>query len=263
MAHDSEPHYKVYTIPDNFIDEGRITAGMLSIRTRYLVEAVIYGLIFAVLSFFIPIHDINTRITVTIVVAGPAFGLGMSGINGEPVSVALKHIYTWWTTRQIMLYDDTHRVLINSPVDKMMNESAKGNTLAKQLEERRKKRMSERENREFILGKNFEFAADRDNTREYSTLEELIKSEIAKRQAALDSEEEDLIEITPDDIEDDFDAPIIEDDDSEDDTLSISSDDVGKEAEEALKGISDLNVDDLVSLQTSDSDDLLFPEEGE
>ncbi len=59
--------YRVYSIPDNFIDEGRINAGMLSVRTRYLAEAIICGLVLAKFSFFIPVGGLNDRFTVTMI----------------------------------------------------------------------------------------------------------------------------------------------------------------------------------------------------
>lgn len=262
MAQGNEPRYKIYTIPDNFIDEGRITAGMVSVRTRFLVEAIIYGLVFAVISLLIPVNTVNTRLTVTIVIAGPAVGLGLTGINGEPVSITVKHVCTWWTNRQIMLYDDTPRVLISSPVDNMLSESSKSNALMKQLEERRKKKLDERESREFILGQNFEFAADRDYTREYSTLEELIQSQIEERKAAIAAAEaeEDIIEILPTDVEENFTGPILPDEkEKENNTLSISTDASEEEQEDALAAISYMDTP-LISISTDDSDEITFDE---
>lgn len=253
MARDSEfRQNKIYYIPDNFIDEGRFNAGMISVRTRYLAEAIIYGLVFVLLSLFIPVKSFNNRLTVSIIIAGPAFGVGLSGINGEPVSTTISHVWNWYKQRQIMLYDTTPLVLTESPIDKMMSMNNKSSALALRLEDRKRRRVEEREHRLFVLGENFEFAKDRDYTRKYITLEDLIKREIDNRMREEQKARESLSEI---ELEDDFEGPLFDDDNMDSGTITISGD--NPEDSDALAAI---NYDDTptIFLQTSDSDDILF-----
>lgn len=256
MSRDDEVRQnRIYYIPENFIDEGRINAGMISVRTRYLVEAVIYGLIFVFLSFFIPVKNFNNRLTVSIFVAGPAFALGLAGINGEPVSTSISHIKYWYTHRQVMLYDNTPLVLTESPVDRMMNDANKTSPFLLRLEERKKKRVEARDNQEFILGKTFEFAADRDYTREYITLEDLIQREIDRRKQSEQDELSSLEEVVMEDV------PVTdifpEDVPAEDAPVVIVGDD--PDDDDALAGIDFMSSTPTIVLNSADSDDdLLF-----
>ena len=58
----STPERKsVYTIPDNFIDEGRVVRGMF--RTRYFMEGLAMALVVAFFISFIPLHGLKEKIT--------------------------------------------------------------------------------------------------------------------------------------------------------------------------------------------------------
>lgn len=163
--------WSYYTIPDNFIDEGRIFNGMF--RVRYFIEAVLYALVFAFFAVFVSRNAaFNTKVTCVIILAGPPFALGVVGINGEPVYKTVAHVWDWFKKRDIMLYDHTRRVLTESPVMKMMDQTDTREQLVALIERMRDKRIEHRVNREFVLGENFEFASDPDYTRDYIKLEE-------------------------------------------------------------------------------------------
>ena len=183
-----------YTIPENFVDEGRSLNGM--VRTRYLIEAVIYGGFFALLSFIIPASSFNSRITISIFFASPAFALGVTGINGEPVSTALRHVHAWFKNRQIMLYDHTPRVLVEAPINKMMNQNDTRAQILSYIERMRDKRLQSRLHQQFILGENFTFASDTDYTREYMDVDKLAEQQEAEViEAVLEEDDDDDIDI--------------------------------------------------------------------
>lgn len=121
MASDQPSRRKTYIIPDNFIDEGRIINGMF--RTRYFVEAVILAVFAAMFALLIPVEKVTNKITLVVFIAGPFFALGITGISGDPLSVAAKNVFHWVKTRSLMLYDSNPRALVTTPLDKMMNQT--------------------------------------------------------------------------------------------------------------------------------------------
>lgn len=162
----SEKNYRTqYVIPDNFIDEGRIFKGMF--RTRYFVEAVVLALIGVIIGFLIPVNQSSARLSLVVICAGPFFLVGIIGINGDPVSVALGYMYNWLRNRSPVLYDDKVRVLVGAPVDKMMNSRQAKEIAMQKLEEYRQQKLEEAISRSYVEGEDFRFARDTDAYRDY------------------------------------------------------------------------------------------------
>lgn len=187
MATEQPSRRKTYIIPDNFIDEGRIINGMF--RTRYFVEAVILAVIAAMFALLIPVEKVTNKITLVVFIAGPFFALGITGISGDPLSVAAKNVVHWIQTRSLMLYDSNPRALVTTPLDKMMNQTLTKDQILEYIERSRQQRLEKRAQEQLIEDENFRFAADKDYAREYVDPNQ-VDQEIEL--IIIDDEEEDL-----------------------------------------------------------------------
>lgn len=165
MAKDQPTRQKAYIIPDNFIDEPRIINGMF--RTRYFIEGAVLALFAAALALLIPISSWTIRLTVIIFCAAPFFVLGVAGISGDPVSVAVSNVTRWFKTKTVMLYDPKPRALIASPLDVMMSQPVARDQILDYIEKMRQSRLEKRLQQQYIEGETFRFVMDRDYARKY------------------------------------------------------------------------------------------------
>ena len=161
MAAKRENNYRTYVIPENFIDSGRCLHGMF--KTRGLVEGLILGGVAGFIAFLFPIKEIETRIPVILCTAAPFFGLGVVGINGDPLSVFLKYAYTWVKSKGVILYNGNTRFLDESPLDKMMEQTDVRDKIFEIMDKRKKAKEEENAKKEFVEGVDFQFGNDEDN----------------------------------------------------------------------------------------------------
>lgn len=161
MASKRDTNYRRYTIPENFIESGRCFHGMF--KTRGLIEGVILGGLAAFIAFLIPVKEIETRIPVIICITAPFFALGVSGINGDPLSVFLGYAYTWIRTKGVILYNGNTRFLDESPLDKMMEQTDLRDKIFDIVEKRRLAKEKANEGKTLVEGLNFEFGNDEDS----------------------------------------------------------------------------------------------------
>ena len=175
MAVREPEKYQTYIIPDNFIDESRVINGMF--RTRNFVEACLYSVVGLVIGLSIPFRATTTKITVLVAFMAPFFMLGIFGINGDPVSIAVKNVLHWLRNRDIVLYDEKPRVLTDTPLAKMMSRTDAREQLAAYLDHMKEQRLERQLQETFEEGKTFRFAEDRDYTRDYINLDEMKPAE--------------------------------------------------------------------------------------
>lgn len=108
---------KVYSIPDNFIEGGKLFGG--TIKTRNFIEALILGGIGGGLSFLIHVSSIQVRITLFIFLAAPGFLLAIFGFNNDSLSTFIKSVYRWNKAKKIMLYNTNVQSRNDSIVDRI------------------------------------------------------------------------------------------------------------------------------------------------
>lgn len=114
---DSRP---TYTIPENFIEGGRVLNG--SFRLRNAIEAVVLGGLFGFIAYCLPISTLPTRISVILMVALPPTLLALIGINGDPLSVFVRSAYRWKKNHRIMIYNKNTAKYSVSALEVMMSE---------------------------------------------------------------------------------------------------------------------------------------------
>lgn len=161
MADRKNSSYRQYIIPDNFIDSGRVING--AFKTRNFVEGVIMGGAAGLLGLLLPISEMTTRVPVVILIAAPFFALGIVGINGDPFSEFVKYAQFWVKSKGVILFNGNTRFLDESPVDAMMQQEDFRDKITEMMEQRRKNKEMEEQNKSFVEGVDFEFDDDEDD----------------------------------------------------------------------------------------------------
>ena len=161
MARKEDARERVYNLPENFIEGGRIFNGMF--KARNFVEAVILALIFGLIAFMLPIKSTYTRITVVLFMVLPPFFFGITGINGDPLFTFFRNAWRWKKTRGIMVYDTSIKAVKKTPLDAMLEEPIAKDKIVGAVESwREKKRVIEEQRRQNIV---YEFEEDTEISR--------------------------------------------------------------------------------------------------
>lgn len=158
MIDDDKP--RVYSIPENFIDESRVFKGMF--KTRNFIEGLILGGISAIPALFIPAGSFNSRVMIITVFAAPMFLLGNNGYNGDPISTTIRNAKNWFSARGMMLYNTGTRALKEAPLTTMMEKPQAKEKLLDLLDSIREERRKRAASIEYIEGETFVFAEDRE-----------------------------------------------------------------------------------------------------
>lgn len=147
---------RVYNIPNNYLDEGRILNGMF--KTRGFIE----GLILAVLVGIWPIlfyqGELQTKITIVAICALPPFFLGVNGFNGDPLSVSVLNFISWVRSDKVYLYNSNTRALKDNVIDVRDKTVTPADMLLDKIDAFKKKMSSEKKD-ELIEG-TYEFATE-------------------------------------------------------------------------------------------------------
>lgn len=158
MAEVREDRPEIYLIPDNFIDEQRIINGLF--RLRYFIEGIILALIVGI-PLFVSIHvGLYPKIIIMISVCGPVFLFGNAGLNGDPLSVALKNYRSWNRCRRIMLYEGTPHALRKSLADVTFDQEETRDKLLNAVESFKDARKERMGSMQYVEGETFEFKKD-------------------------------------------------------------------------------------------------------
>lgn len=182
---------RTYSIPDNFIEGGKLFSG--TVKTRNFIEGVIYGGILALIALQIPVSTINTRISLVLFMAAPGFLLGMFGVNGDPFSVFIRNVYQWRKNRKVMLFNGTAQARKDDIVDKMLAQETPQEILMKNLRSMKEKRESTEET--YIEGQDFVFEEDEELTK-YADSSDSAKSSIFSRLKKQKSDDDGMVEMT-------------------------------------------------------------------
>lgn len=93
--------YETYRIPANFTDAGRIF-GQFPIRNA--VEAVLLAAPPALLCFFYLPFSLTVNLICALTAAVPLMGFAVSGVNDDPLTVHLYHLFAWLFRRGVLHY---------------------------------------------------------------------------------------------------------------------------------------------------------------
>lgn len=146
---------KIYNIPVNFRDSGKIMNGMIS--TRNAIDAAVLALFGAFIASLLPVEGTGAISTYILLMGG--FGMfGIIGIKGDPLSVYVADILRWRKRRKPFLYNTHSGAYSMSAADLMLSEKQFRDMLADTIDEL--KNSMTKKAPEYVEGQNFEFAAD-------------------------------------------------------------------------------------------------------
>ena len=157
---------RVYSIPENFIDESRVLKGMF--KTRNFIEGLILGGISAIPALFIPAESFNSRVMIITAFAAPMFLLGNNGYNGDPISTTILNAKNWFSSRGMMLYNTGARALKEAPLTTMMEKPQAKEKLLDLWDGIREERRKRAAAVEYIEGETFVFAEGRELAGHYA-----------------------------------------------------------------------------------------------
>lgn len=146
---------KIYHIPTNFKDTGYVFKGMIA--TRNFIDGLILGLIGFLIASALPIKQ-GSRLSGYIFIVGFMVMLGISGIQGIPVSSYLFDFIQWIRRKKPYLYNNHGASFNVTAAQVMMSEPQLRNTIADTID-RIKENMASR-HMEYIEGETFQFAED-------------------------------------------------------------------------------------------------------
>lgn len=159
MAQVNVERIREYHIPMNFIDESRVVNGMF--KTRNFVEGCILAALVA-LPAWAGIHaPFEIKISLVVGLALPFFLVGISGINGDPLSTFVKNAVAWSRSRGTMLYNYETRALAQAPIKTMMEQEAVSDKILDFVEAMREKKAKKRNENPLVEGEDFVFAEDK------------------------------------------------------------------------------------------------------
>ena len=151
-----------YYIPDNFINEGRIFQGRFIIRN--FIEAVILAAITGSVGLIIilthPEMALEVKITMMVFLCGPSAIIGITGFNGDPISVVLKNALAWKKNNTTMLYNASRPLLKRDPLMSVITQSSKMDDLLSSIEARKQENIRKKYNLDIQEGKDYVFAED-------------------------------------------------------------------------------------------------------
>lgn len=145
-----------FIIPMNFMETGYVLNGAVAIRNA--VEAAVMALIGFFLCKMLPLPDGLDAITYYILIIGPFFMLGLSGVQGDPLSVFIMDFFKWRQRRKPCFYNTHSEAYTQEAADLLMDAPQLRDMLADALDAMRKKMASEEI--DYVEGKTFRFAAD-------------------------------------------------------------------------------------------------------
>ena len=142
-------------------------------KTRNMIEGLILTLIPGIPLLFVPFSSITTKISVILCIALPLFLFGLTGMDGDPLSIFLMNAYNWKKSKRMILFDNALHMRKVNPTDLMMARELPKDKIVKKLDDWKAKKAEEINSIDFIEGQTFEFSEDKEYTM-YKTEENKI-----------------------------------------------------------------------------------------
>lgn len=159
MAKTDLERIREYNIPMNFIDESRVINGMF--KTRNFIEGCFLAALVG-LPCWVGVHaPFEMKISLVVGLALPFFLVGISGINGDPLSTFLRNAVSWMRARGTMLYNYETRALAQAPIKTMMEEAGMNDRILDFVDSIKEKAAQKRRDNPLVEGEDFVFAEDR------------------------------------------------------------------------------------------------------
>ena len=162
---ESSDRPQVYEIPENFISESRVGRGQVRVSLRRLMDAVwmcailsIFG--FIALNTFLKNADTSSKVIGFLIILMPGAILGITGIDGDPISTYIKHYREWKKNGQKRMFNTKPRLLGTDPVKSMTSSKTLAEKFMAKREEMQKNRVEKMMKEEMVEGKTFIFDYD-------------------------------------------------------------------------------------------------------
>ena len=148
---------RIYYIPDNYIEEGKILQGSISVKN--LIQGIVIGLPLTLIGWTLG-GSVEAKIILAILFGGPTVIFGIAGLNGDSLFTVAGNFRSWQKSKGVELYNPKPTPFYVSPTDTIFATELTRDKLVGAYEDRQKKRIEDHMNMELIEGKNFEFASD-------------------------------------------------------------------------------------------------------
>lgn len=180
-----------FIIPTNFMETGYVMNGAVSIRNA--IEAGVMALLGVLLCKALPLPAGTKAITWYILICGPLGLIGLSGVQGDPLSVFILDFIKWRNRRKPFFYSGHNEAYTQEAADSLMDAPQMRDMIAGAVEKLRA-RMSSGEV-DYVEGKTFKFEADPEQEALKQAQKELDakkEEEAAKLREELKRREEEL-----------------------------------------------------------------------
>lgn len=165
---------KRYYIPMNFMETGYLMNGAIPVRN--VVEAVVLFLVGHCVTKLFPLPEGTDAITPYILIVAPFVLIGLSGVQGDPLSIFLVDFFKWRGHRKPYFYSTHNEAYTQEAADKLLDEPQFRDMIADLFDSLRKKMTPK--SIDYVEGETFEFASDP----EQEALREAQKEIITKRE---------------------------------------------------------------------------------
>lgn len=145
-----------FIIPTNFMETGYVLNGTVSIRNA--IEAGVMALLGILICRVLPLPDGTKAITWYILICGPLGLIGLSGVQGDPLSVFILDFIKWRKRRKPFFYSGHNEAYTQEAADSIMETPQVRDMIAGAVDKLRS-RMSSGEV-DYVEGKTFEFEVD-------------------------------------------------------------------------------------------------------
>lgn len=159
---------KVYIIPENFIEGGRV---LNMFRVRNFVEAIAITLAVGIPLWLIPYPSFQVKLMVVLCITAPLFLIAATGINGDSLIQFLQQYLKWRKAKRIMLYNAQARPREVRAADVMMAQELAKDKIVTAVENWQEKRRLKNTDISFVEGRDFVFIDDEENYSAYVSTE--------------------------------------------------------------------------------------------
>lgn len=147
-----------FYIPTNFMETGYVPGSNGMFSWRNLIEAVALGLVGYMICRVLPLPSGTEAITYYIMICGPLALLGLSGVQGDPLSTYLVDCLKWHRRRKPFFYSNHSEAYTQEAADVLMDTPQMRDMVADMVDKVRAN-MAVKEY-DYVEGETFQFAQD-------------------------------------------------------------------------------------------------------